>query len=133
MAIRLRFRFPIAALALFLLGFVAIAGTAQPNEAHAETTKHLCGTLPGQGYFSYVKTRGVSCQAGKRIGFRASRKFCNKKHSGCPTFAYPNEAETRYSGKIVYHGWRCKILAAYEWSREHCRKGNMLIHRSSGA
>ena len=87
-----------------------------------------CGLLPGDGGYSYVKVRGITCQAGKRVAFKARKRFCSKHHD-C-LLAEPGPT---YRGRVRYHGWTCHVKDGWELLIVRCRKRDMRIFYATGA
>jgi hypothetical protein len=93
--------------------------------------KRTCGLLPGDGAYSYIETWGVTCQAGKRIAFRARKRFCSS-HNDC-LINPPTPITKIYKGNVRYHGWACRIKDGWELLVVRCRKGDLRFVQQSGA
>ena len=109
----------VAALTVALLALSPAAGVA--------ADKRKCGLLPGQGAYSYVKVRNVSCSEGKKVALKAVRKFCRK--DGCDTPPSGGIAK----GSVKSKGWSCKVKVAWEFNQARCAKRNMTILYRTGA
>lgn len=101
-----------------------------PGPKRKPEERRTCGTLPGDGYYSYIQTWGIRCSPAYRIAFRARKRFC-KRHDGC-LINPPVPISHAYEGTIRYRGWSCRVKDGWELIRVHCRKRNMrLIYRSA--
>jgi hypothetical protein len=92
-----------------------------------------CGLLPGDGGYSYVRTRGVTCRIGGRVSRKARKKFCSRRNS-CSFAPYTPSSITRtYRGRVKRNGWKCSVVVKWEFSRVICRKKGMRIRAEGGA
>jgi len=94
----------------------------------ASPNSRTCGILPGDGAYSFVKTRGVSCRAGYGVANRARKRFCAPR-SGC-RLRRPGPV---FKGKVRYAGWTCRVKQGWELNLVDCRKGGKRIFRKSAA
>lgn len=99
--------------------------------AQASPVSRTCGLLPGDGAYSYIKTRGVTCRSGWRIARQAHRRFCHR-HNGC-LIQPPTPITTVFAGKIRYRRWRCRVKDGWELSVTRCRRDQQLIVQQSAA
>jgi hypothetical protein len=103
---------------------------APPPKPDRQETR-TCGLLPGDGAYSYIKTRGVSCRAGQRVASRARKKFCSR-HNRCLILP-PTPITTVYKGRVSYRGWICRVKDGWELTAVRCRKRDMRLFQASGA
>ncbi|HEX5928296.1 MAG TPA: hypothetical protein VFY48_02795 [Solirubrobacterales bacterium] len=101
------------------------------REGPPPTQKRTCGLLPGDGAYSYIETRGIGCQAGKRIAHRARKKFCSARND-C-LIQPPTPITKVYAGNVRYRGWSCRVKDGWELLVVRCRKGEMSFVQKSGA
>ncbi|HEU4737835.1 MAG TPA: hypothetical protein VFS54_02000 [Solirubrobacterales bacterium] len=85
--------------------------------------RRTCGTLPGDGAYSYITTVGTRCAPAKRIAFRARKRFC-KRHNDC-LIVPPTPISTIYKGRVGYHGWACHVKDGWELLVVGCKKRDM--------
>jgi hypothetical protein len=90
-----------------------------------------CGLLPGEGAYSYIETRGITCRAGKLIAFRARKRFCSS-HNDC-LINPPTPITKIYKGQVRYRGWTCRVKDGWELLVVRCRKGDLRFVQKSGA
>lgn len=99
----------------------------------ARLTERLCGLLPGDGAYGYVKTRGVTCRTGWKVSRKARKKFCAARNE-CSFAPYtPDSIQRTYRGSVKRNGWRCSGVVKWEFSRFICRKGERFIRAEGGA
>ncbi len=101
------------------------------RDGPAPIQKRTCGLLPGEGAYSYIETRGIGCQAGKRIAHRARKKFCAPRND-C-LIQPPTPIAKVYRGNVRYRGWKCRVKDGWELLVVRCRKGEMSFVQKSGA
>ena len=101
-----------------------------PQQADAAGYDRTCGITPndGMGYVSYVRVANMSCRHGKKVAYKARKKFCNM-HNDC----YMRSDLSSYRGTVRRNGWKCKVTVQYESFRGKCRKGNMRSVYITGA
>ena len=102
---------------------------ASPPQPAQQT--RVCGLLPGDGAYSYVETRGVTCRAGKLIAHRARKRFCAARNDCLIT--PPAPITTVYKGSVRYNGWSCRVKDGWELLVVRCRKGDMRLVQKAGA
>lgn len=121
-----------ATLVIFVLAiFAAISAPIAPADAAGEKfdqlrshgIKRTCGTLPGDGAYSYITTVGIRCAPAKRIAFRAHKRFC-KRHDKC-LIVPPAPISTIFKGRIHYRGWTCNVKDGWELLVVGCKKRDM--------
>ncbi len=95
-----------------------------------EPQTKTCGLLPGDGAYSYIETRGITCQAGKRIAQRARERFCSS-HNDC-LINPPTPITKIYKGSVRYRGWTCRIKDGWELLVVRCRKGDIRFVQNRG-
>jgi hypothetical protein len=108
---------------LLLSALVALAAAAllggSPSLAEGAANKRLCGIPPGDGAYSYIKTRNVSCRVAQKVRRKAGRKFCGKRFQRCS-----NQPGAGYKkGRVKAKGWRCKMRVGWEFFRADCKRG----------
>jgi len=101
------------------------------SAASAKPIVRTCGLMPGEGAYSYIKTRGVTCRTGGKVTFRARRRFC-VRHNDC-MIQPPLPISTIFKGKVRYNGWRCQVRDGWESLSVSCWRGKMRIVRKAGA
>jgi hypothetical protein len=106
------------------------AGLSIPA-AGAAPVFRTCGLLPGEGYYSYTKSSGITCRAANRIAYRVVRKFC-RHHSDCRYGMHTSPLLVR-RGRTSYRGWNCRVRQGYELSDVRCRRGRQWFHYESAA
>jgi len=99
--------------------------------SHAAPLSRTCGLLPGEGAYSYIKTRGVTCRTGRRVAFRARRRFC-AQHNSC-RLGPPFPISKQYRGQVGYRGWSCRVTQGWELSVVSCQSGDRQIFEKSAA
>ena len=105
----------------------------EPKPVNGKDRVRLCGVLPGDGAYGYVKTRGVTCRTGWRVSRKARKKFCANRN-GCSFAPYtPESIQRSYRGQVKRNGWRCSGVVKWEFSRFICRKGERFIRAEGGA
>jgi hypothetical protein len=92
---------------------------AVPGQAGAAGYDQTCGILPGDGYFSYVRVANMSCRHGKKVAFKARKKFCNARRD-----CFMRTDTKIYRGEVRRNGWKCKVTVGWEYLRVKCRRGN---------
>lgn len=120
--------------ALSLAGLVATAAIVvvsgwMASPAIGAADKRTCGTLPGDGAYSYVRTKNVSCKIAQKVSNKAGRKFCGKRFQDCDR----SSGGGFDKGRVRAKGWRCEMKVGYEFYRAECRRRNMKFHAESGA
>jgi hypothetical protein len=110
---------------LALVGAVLLvpAGSAaEPSKA-----QDVCGILPGEGGYSYVKVWNVSCKRARKVAGNAYDRFCE------PIDRCATDPQGGFiTGKVRLHGWKCDVKLAYEFSRVRCEKaGKRLVQESA--
>lgn len=119
----------LAVVATFVAALVAMAMLAPVAGANQVT--RTCGLLPGDGAYSYVKSRGVKCRTAGKIAFRARRRFCARRHD---CLLQGSVATTHvYRGRIGYRGWSCRIKVGWELLSVRCAKGNRWLLRKAAS
>lgn len=117
--------FTLGVLALTLAAFGLVATGAQ---AKGPNGKQVCGTLPGEGYYSYIKARNVSCKIAKKVTRRAADEFCaNASNCDAPPTGPVDE------GKVTAKGWKCEMKVGYEFFQAKCERGNQKFKAESAA
>ena len=122
----------LAALAISVLVLCAVTAPAAGADAARDggPKVRVCGTLPGDGAYSYIRTVGIRCRPAYRVANRARRKYCNR-HNNCNVPSTNTERE--YRGPVAYHGWRCNVRVAWELMRVRCSKRDMRIFRKTAS
>jgi hypothetical protein len=115
------------ACAMLLIGSIAPFMPA----AGAAPVFRTCGLLPGEGFYSYTKSSGITCRAADRIAYRVVRKFC-RHHSDCRYGRNTSPLLVR-RGRVGYRGWSCQVRQGYELSDVRCRRGRQWFHHESAA
>jgi len=100
-----------------------IGAISAPAASADQGTRRTCGTLPGDGAYSYIKTVGIRCAPAKRIAFRARKRFC-KSHNEC-MIVPPTPISTIFKGRVRYHTWSCHVKDGWELLVVSCRKRDM--------
>lgn len=106
---------------------VLVALAITPAEGIAGGEKRICGVLPGEGAFGYVKAKNVSCRDARRVAFKAARKFCS--HGRCD--GAPDAGVEK--GTVRPNGWDCAVKVGYEYYKARCSKENAKFLYESGA
>ncbi len=115
-----------------LLALAALASaTAEATTQNLALQSRTCGLLPGDGAYSYIETRGVTCRTGKRVAHRARRRFCSA-HDDC-LIAPPAPIATIYKGDVRYNGWACRVVDGWELLVVRCTKDEMRFVQKAGA
>lgn len=120
MSIRRLVSFPI--LAVMFAFAIAPAADAAPRY------DRVCGLMPGDGAFGYVKAANTSCRHARKVTNRARKKFCRLRNN-----CMMRSDRTRYRGKVKRNGWRCKVTIGWELSLVRCHKGRMRVLSHSAA
>lgn len=107
------------------LGLIAPAAGNAGSTADGAAATRTCGTLPGDGFFNYIKVTGLSCADGRKVANHASRKFCGRSCS-----VGVEEVKT---GNVRVDGFACSVKRGYESSRQRCRRGDVRLVQKSGA
>jgi hypothetical protein len=89
----------------------------------SQRVRRTCGTLPGDGAYSYITTEGIRCAPAKRIAFRARKRFC-ERHNDCMVVP-PAPISTIFKGHVRYHGWSCHVKVGWELLVVGCKKPDM--------
>lgn len=98
-----------------------VKGPTLPLRSHG--IRRTCGTLPGDGAYSYITTAGIRCAPAKRIAFRARKRFC-EPHNDC-MIVPPTPISTIFKGRVRYRGWSCHVKDGWELLVVSCRKRDM--------
>lgn len=115
-----------AGCAAILVFLMALAPSAS-----AKQVSRTCGLLPGDGAYSYIKTRGVKCRHAGKIAFRVQKRFCARRNR---CLLQGRVATTHiYQGKVRYRGWSCRVKLGWEFLSVRCRKGRKWLHRESAS
>lgn len=113
------------------LALMAVMVGVATAPAHAAPIPRLCGLLPGDGAYSYIKTRGVTCRSGRKIANRARKRFC-ARHNRC-RLGPPFPISKTYKGWTRYRGWRCHVKQGWELSVIRCQRGKQRIFEKAAA
>ena len=113
------------AFAFSLIAGLTVVASPGVDEAEAIRYDQTCGTLPGNGGYGYIRVKNIRCGDGKRVAFKARRKFCAARN-GCAIDPFGNIRKV-YRGKVRRNGWICKVADGWEYSRIKCRKGNRFL------
>lgn len=105
-----------------------MAGGA-PGVAEGAPDKRFCGIAPGDGAYSYIKARNVSCRVARKVSRKAGRKFCKGSAQNCDE--PPGGGVDR--GRVRAKGWRCKMKVGYEFYRAKCVRGSKRFVAESAA
>lgn len=102
---------------------------AEPSGSDSIVYERTCGILPGDGYYSYVKVKGIDCESAEAIALAAQETFCSSRDM-C---RLPNDSAPALEGVIDFDGWSCKITDGWELSEVSCVQGDQALLRASGA
>lgn len=116
---------------LICIGLAAVAAFGPSAVADAKPVSRSCGLLPGEGAYSYIKTRGVKCRTGKKIANRARRKFCARHNSCLLQGSVPTTHI--YRGRVRYRGWSCRLKVGWEFIHVKCSKGRRWLLQESAS
>ena len=89
----------------------------------------VCGLLPGEGAFSYVKAWNVSCRRARKVANEAHRRLCKSRPDGCAVA--PLGGYVR--GEVAVRGWECRLTIGYEYRRVRCERGEKRFVSEFGA
>ena len=111
-----------------LAGLMLMLAAWQPGSAAGADEKRTCGTMPGDGAYSFVKTENVSCRIARKVSNRAGRKFCNQPDNcdEAPGAGYDK-------GRVRAKGWRCRMKVGYEFFRAECKRRDQRFIAESAA
>lgn len=121
-----RFRYA-AALAVVLAA--SASAPAAAGESAPAATRATCGTLPGEGAYSFIKTTRVSCKTARAVTTRAGEKFCSRP--GKCDVAPDDGGVDR--GTVRVKRWRCEMKVGYEFFQARCRRGDQHFRAESAA
>lgn len=118
---------------LILIVGLALVGSVMivPSASAAPNYDRTCGTLPGDGYFGFVRAQNTTCQRAYKVTRKASRKFCSQNND-C-TIDQQSDLSQLYRGTVRWNGWRCKVMNGWEIYRVKCRKGERVVLARGGA
>ena len=113
---------------LALISVPVLVGLALPaGSGAAAKPDEICGTLPGDGAYGYVKVWNMSCDRAYEVSNKVADDFCDPP-GRCST--PPDGGYVR--GRENYRGWECKLTLAYEFYRARCeRNDNRFVHESA--
>jgi len=103
----------------------------QSDASKKKLVSRTCGTLPGEGAYSYIRARGITCRQAGKIAYRVRKKFC-AHHDGCRQGPPLTRIRT-YRGAISYRGWRCHVVQSWELDTVRCRRGQRSFFKKSAA
>ena len=120
---RARFVTALTALAALAAIAAAPASSAGPGPSKAE----ICGILPGEGAYSYIKVWNIGCARGRKVAGNAYDRFCEPPER-CAT-----DVGEIVKGSVRFNGWTCKVKLGYEFSRQQCAKPGKRLTQESAA
>lgn len=115
----------VAAVVAAVFGASLLVGSAG---ATGPGNRQVCGLLPGDGAYSFIKTRNVSCKVARKVTRKAGREFCSQG-SNCD--APPTGGIDK--GKVKAKGWKCEMKVGYEFFRAKCHRQKMKFKAESAA
>ena len=116
-------RAAVGAVVLVVIALLVPAGSA----AERSKAQDVCGVLPGEGAYGYVKVWNISCKRANKVAGNAYDRFCE------PIERCATDPQGGFiTGKVRFHGWKCDVKLAYEFSRVRCEKpGKRLVQESA--
>lgn len=124
-AMRVSVRFVLAtALLTVLCAVCTTAASANPPTAE----RQICGLLPGDGAYSYFKTKNVSCRVARKVTRKAGKEFCSQ-----PGNCDESPLGGVDKGKVKAKGWKCKMKVGYEFFQAKCKRKKMKFKAESAA
>jgi hypothetical protein len=117
-------RAAVGAVVLVVIAVLVPLGSA----AERSKAQDVCGVLPDEGAYSYVKVWNISCKRARKVAGNAYDRFCE------PIDRCATDPQGGYvTGKVRFHGWKCDLKLAYEFSRVRCEKSGKRLVQESGA
>lgn len=124
-AMRASVRFVLATAILTALWAVCTTvASASPSTAE----RQICGLLPGDGAYSYFKTKNVSCKVARKVARKAGNKFCSQ-----PANCDESPLGGVDKGKVKAKGWKCRMKVGYEFFQAKCKRKKMKFKAESAA
>ena len=114
---------------ILLLALLLTAGFVSTPKADAMHGKRVCGVLPGEGAYSFIKAKNVDCRTARKVSRQAGRRFCGHHYRECD--AAPLDPPDK--GRVTAKGWNCKMKVGYEFYRAKCRRGDQKFVSESAA
>lgn len=115
----------ISILALLAVGALLLAARASPGTIGQKG--EVCGTLPGEGAYSYVKVWNIGCARARNVATTAYERFCEP-----PETCSIDPVGEFVRGQVSFRGWSCGLKLGYEFSRVRCeRPGKRLVQESA--
>jgi hypothetical protein len=113
--------------ARFVALLAVVAGVALVPSGAAADPDHVCGVLPGEGAYGYVKVWNMTCARAEKVAANAYDRFCDRRD--CAT----SPEGGFVTGKTRFNGWKCDLKLAYEFTRIRCAKSEKRFTQEGGA